>query len=133
MNFNFKNLFNSFKFNFIREQMNLFSLKIAIKTILEWEATYWLMNKEVKICFVEVLTGSKLKTRSNTNHCFKLDLILNIMIFKQLKWENTLCPSTWAINTKIKIFRLTQLEWNKSFSIRNTSKILYNCLLMINK
>ena len=137
MNFNFKNLFNSFKFNFIREQMNLFSLKIAMRIILEWDGMYWHMEREAKTCFAEVLIGNKLKTRISSKHYFKLDLILNKIICKQLKWENTLCRLIWAvINIKInhiKIFRLTQIKCNLSFSIKTILRISLYQSLIVNK
>ena len=127
MKLNFRNSFNSSQFNSTKEQMNLFSLKIAIRIILEWDVMCWHTNTEVKTCFAEVQIGNKLKTRINSKHYFKLDLIYYKIICKQLKWENTLCWLIWAvINIKIiqiKIFRLTQLKCNLSFSIRTISMI----------
>ena len=90
MMLNFRNSFNASQLNSTKEQMNLFSLKIAMRIILEWDKMYWLMVIEAKTCFAEVLIGNKLKTRISSKHYFKLELILDKIICKQLKWENTL-------------------------------------------
>ena len=44
---------------------------------------YWHTESEVKACSAEVQSGNKMI--NNSKHYSKLDLVLNKMIFKQLK------------------------------------------------